>query len=278
MPPRVDQTVQDFINDHPSPLLLIDPERLRILHANAAAKALFGNDPQAHLIQQSRLAAMGEMIDIIAHQWKQPLSSISLYSSMLRDDFRDDLIDAAYVEEVSRRIESQIDHLMRTMQEFRSFLHDDKRAEPFSIGETLESVLTLMHGELIKHQIELSCDPFIPINLTGYPNEFKHIFINLITNTREAFISRPDIKRRRISIYSLEEENQHLLCFSDNAGGIPETLLDKVFEPRFTTKASSGGTGLGLYLCKKIVRRHGGEIRASLTKNGTLFTLKFPKI
>ena len=232
---------------------------------------------QNHLLQQSRMAAMGEMIDVIAHQWKQPLNSISLYASMLRDDYRDELIDHGYIEEVSRKMESQIEHLSRTINEFRNFLHEDKRKEAFTLEQVLGSVLTLLEGDLLQNRITLQKEADLPILLQGYPNEFKHILINLIVNAKEAFLSNPDVKRRRISIYTLDEEKNRLLCVSDNAGGIPEELLEKIFEPRFTTKGAQGGTGMGLYLCKKIARKHGVALTASLTKNGTLFTLKFPK-
>lgn len=228
------------------------------------------------LVQHSKMAAMGEMVDTIAHQWKQPLNSLSFYASMLKDDFRDGVIDAAYIDDVGSKMAHQIDHLVSTLNEFRNFYRQDKIKHPFSLQSAVGGVMLLMHDELLKYQIEVTTETSCPCPLFGIENEFKHILINLLNNAKEAFEIN-GVKERNIAIRLYEDEHAVCMEVEDNAGGIPESLLSRIFEPAFTTKAASDGSGVGLYLCSQIAAKHDATLEADNTGNGARFTLKADK-
>lgn len=153
------------------------------------------------LEQQSRLAAMGEMIDAVAHQWKQPLNSISMLIDMLKIDFIDGEVDENYMDEFSESIHFQIDHMVTTLSEFRDFLRPSTKNQEFYFQEILNHVQILMKDELISQNLHLHIDIDETIKIFGNKNEFIHLFINLINNSIDAFNER-HIKKRESSIFA----------------------------------------------------------------------------
>ncbi|MEA2091436.1 MAG: sensor histidine kinase, partial [Campylobacterota bacterium] len=139
------------------------------------------------LEQQSKLAAMGEMIDAIAHQWKQPLNSISMMSDILKNDFKNGLVDESYIQELDETLHMQIDHMLSTLHEFRTFFRPSMKKEKFTILDAIDSVQILMKDELIIHNVILYIDIEDDLSINGKENEFKHLLLNLINNSIYAF-------------------------------------------------------------------------------------------
>ena len=224
------------------------------------------------LAQQSKMAAMGEMMDAVAHQWKQPLNSLSMMNDMLKDDFKDSLVDEAYIDELSQNTQIQIEHMINTLNEFRTFFRPSKENEEFYLDGCINSVGVLMKDELIKNTININLDLKDNIKIDGLANEFKHLFLNLISNSIDAF-NEKNIKTRDIFIRSYEKDGVRYIEFEDSAGGIPQHVITDIFKPNVTTKAEGKGTGIGLYMSSQIVQKSGGKIDVRNSDIGALFTI-----
>ncbi|MEA2091440.1 MAG: HAMP domain-containing sensor histidine kinase [Campylobacterota bacterium] len=224
------------------------------------------------LRQQSKMAAMGEMMDAVAHQWKQPLNSLSMINDMLADDFKDGLVDEAYIEDLTQTTHTQIAHMVSTLNEFRTFFRPSKNNEDFFIDACINSVEVLMRDELIKNNINLNIDIKDNITIYGLINEFKHLFLNLISNSIDAF-NEKEIKQRDIYIRTYIDDDKNIIEFEDNALGIPAHVIADIFKPNITTKEDDKGTGIGLYMSSQIVKKHNGTINVQNTDSGALFRI-----
>ena len=210
------------------------------------------------MLNQSRYALMGEMIDAIAHQWKQPLNIINLIAIMI-DDSCEEKIEEKFCKETSEKIFNQVEHLTQTLDEFRGFFRVNKRKSDFAIRDVIESVMLLTKDEFLKERIDIKIKGQNLI-IDGFANELKHVILNIINNSKDAFIER-DIQKREIELEVLKSGEDILFSIRDNAGGIPEDVLLHIFKLNFTTKADKG-TGVGLYLSKTIMDNMGGELSA----------------
>lgn len=236
------------------------------------------------LMKKEKIAALGEMMDAIAHQWKQPLTLIGLDIDELQIqiDFGETISNNDILK-VNSSIHEQIDHLITTIDEFRQFFRPNQNMLPVNIKTTLEEVLGLMKSVLIKNNIEISvnCDDNIQYNLIK--TEFKHIFINFITNAKDAFIEN-NVQNSNMNINVYQERKWLIITVLDNANGIPETVIDDVFKVNVTTKVEGKGTGIGLYLVKQIIEKLNGTIEVEniiklnngLEEKGSKFTIKLP--
>lgn len=229
------------------------------------------------ILKNAKLAAMGEMIDIIAHQWKQPLSLIAMQSDFLvvMNDSKE-VIPLGEVRNCKNKINEQVAHLTATLDEFRTFFRPTIHKENINLLDLFNSLKILLKDSFIKHNIVLTKDFENDITFSGNKNELKHLFINLINNAKDAFLQN-NIYDRYIIIRAKEHEDYLTIEVEDNAGGIPIEILDKIFEANFTTKTDMGGTGIGLYMCEMITSKHQAEISVENKDNGALFTIKIPK-
>lgn len=229
------------------------------------------------LAYQSKLASMGEMIDAVAHQWKQPLNIINMRIDMLRYDYEDNNINKEYCEKLSSDIISQTSHMQNTLDEFRTFLRPDKQKKAFSIPLIIDKVLLLVKDEMLKYKIEIEKDIEENIEIDGIENEFKHLILNLISNSKDAFVEN-NIDNRKIRFKLYKNENKVILEISDNAGGIPKHIIDNIFEANVTSKSEGKGTGIGLYMSSQIIKKHNGGISVKNVENGSMFTvnIKYP--
>ena len=232
------------------------------------------------LFQQSRLASMGEMIANIAHQWRQPLSelNITLYKMnklyKRQNDGRDIEFEGSY--EHAKKI---ISKMSETIEDFRNFFSPDRQTEYFSLSQVAKEAIDIMRGTLEKNEIEIKLDIVYDVEIRGYFNEFSQVLINLINNTIDAF-NHNNIKSRLIYIkIDTSAQGDAIIKVCDNAGGIEEAILDKIFEPYFTTKHASAGTGLGLYMSKMIINNSmKGFIVAENCNDGVCFTITIPAV
>lgn len=225
--------------------------------------------------QQAKMAAMGEMMDAVAHQWKQPLNAISMMSDMLVDDFKHNRVDEAYINELSEDTQTQIEHMVRTLSEFRNFFRPKETQESFGLKRSLSSVLILVNDEFIKNNIVVQIHNKQELIIKGIENEFKHLVLNIINNAKDAFNER-NIKERKIDISFYSDDSCIFLEIQDNAGGIPPSVIDKIFQPEFTTKIDGKGTGIGLYISTQIAEKLGGRLSVKNVKDGAVFTLQVP--
>ncbi|MDF1880058.1 HAMP domain-containing histidine kinase [Sulfurimonas sp. MAG313] len=223
--------------------------------------------------QQAKMAAMGEMMDAAAHQWKQPLNALSLMSDMLQSDFKDGDVDQAYIDEVTEDIQTQISHMVTTLSEFRNFFRPNKEAKSFGIKRSLQSVLLLVNDEFIKNNINVHIESDNELLIHGIENEFKHLVLNIINNSKDAFNER-ELKDRNIYINFYKEDNHVNLEIEDDAGGIPESVINDIFKPDITTKADGEGTGIGLYMSMQIAQKLHGTLSVHNTDRGAQFLLE----
>jgi PAS domain S-box-containing protein len=219
---------------------------------------------------QGKHIIMGQMVDSIAHQWLQPLSIIKLETDFLGYKFKDTLLDYKELERFQSAVSGQVDHLTSTLEEFRSFLREDKKKSTFKASKVSNSVLLLLKDEFIRLRIELEFKLINDFEIDGFENEFKHVLINIINNAKDALCIN-DINEKKIVI----EIDNYQIKISDNAGGIPENIINKIFQPNFTTKENINGTGIGLFMSNKIMDKISGKIDVSNIPNGTRFIITF---
>ena len=223
------------------------------------------------LQQQAKMAAMGEMMDAVAHQWKQPLNALSMYTQLLESDFDEGIVDSAYIHTLAHDVDEQIEHMISTLTEFRTFFRPDKEPEPFGLKRCIQTVMLLMKDELMRNLIEVHIESEKEIIITGIENEFKHLILNIITNARDAFVER-ERKHRDIYIRFHQQNGNVILKIEDNAGGIPEEIIKDIFKPNFTSKKE--GTGIGLYMSAQIAQKMSGQLYVANTERGAEFTLE----
>lgn len=228
------------------------------------------------LIQQTKLATMGEMMDIIAHQWKQPINIISMNTSLIWELYSeyDMPINPKDIEKCYGTVHKQIIHLVKTLDDFRKFFRPNEAVETINFKELLDSVLVLIHDDLIKNHISVKVTSKDNIMVKINASEIKHILINLINNSKDAF-NQNDIKNREINIVCKVKEKKLKVNVIDNAGGIPLEIIDNIFEPNFTTKGEIGGTGIGLYMSRFIAKKNRISINVKNVNDGVRFTLEF---
>ncbi len=228
------------------------------------------------LFEQSRLAQMGEMINMIAHQWRQPLSVISAIASSLSLKSSFGTLDHSRVDQSCDKIIETTQTMSQTINDFMNFNKKDNNKQIF-LHETIENVKEIIGAEFKSIGIEL--DVSIDQELSVYHNatHIKHTLLNILINARDALIEN-SIENMLINIYTIEDENSITLVINDNAGGIPKEIIDRVFEPYFTTKEDGKGTGIGLYMSKKMITSIPNSYIDVDTQEGcTLFKLKFRK-
>ncbi len=233
-----------------------------------------------HLLEkQSRMASMGEMIDVIAHQWMQPLSVITTHSSMLTLFAKDGTIEQERVERCIHQVKEQVAHLVDTLSEFRKFYRPNQNIVSLNLKSLFDSIVTLVKDDLHKQSVKLTVDCDSDLFVKANENDIKHLFINLINNAKDEMV-RSDIAHdnRDIFIRCISSKDLMTIEVEDSGKGIPDALIEKIFKVDFTTKEDSGGTGIGLYMCRQIVDKHHGDINVSNSKDGgAIFSIKLKK-
>ena len=213
------------------------------------------------LQEQAKLASLGEMIGNIAHQWRQPLSYISISASSLKVKSEFDMLTKEEIAETSTAIVKQTEYLSNTIDNFRDFIKEDKTYANISIKEVLDNSLNLVYASLKNNFINLTLELDDDLIILGNKNELTEAFLNIISNSKDALKEKKEEDRFLFIKSKKLDENRLELKFLDSGGGIDESIISKVLEPYFTTKHKSQGTGLGLAIVDKIVReRHKGVI------------------
>jgi len=230
------------------------------------------------LMQKFRLATMGEMLENISHQWKQPLHKLSL---VIQNYYFKHKLKGASIEELEAFNETSatlLSYMSSTIDDFRNFFNPQKEKEYFDLHENVEKVLDILSSSMQEEEIEVNVSSDEKYKVFGYPNEFGQVLLNLFSNTKEAF-SLHNVEKKSINIEVSETSEEVTVSFLDNAGGIAKDILPKIFDPYFSTKRFKEGSGIGLYMSKMIVENSmHGRFGVENTNNGAKFTITLPKM
>lgn len=229
------------------------------------------------LMHQARLAQMGEMVSMIAHQWRQPLHIISTAATDMDLKIQFGTIDDTVCRKNIETINTLTQHLSHTIDDFRDFFKVTKEMEKTTLDTVVNVTLKIVKEYVENKKIKITTDLDGKVQFNSYPNELKQVLINLLKNAEDALLEK-DVKDAQITIVTFSDDKAHHLEVCDNAGGIDAELLDKIFNAYFTTKEEGKGTGLGLYMSKKIIEEHCfGSLRVFNRDKGACFSISLPK-
>jgi|TARA_R110002033_G_scaffold9971_5_gene32793 signal transduction histidine kinase len=238
---------------------------------------------QEILIQQSKTSAMGEMIAILAHQWRQPLNQISVLIQEIEFKKKLNLLSDEEFETISNKIKNSLSYMSHTINDFRDFLKPSKEKNQFNILDTIKNTLKLIDAKFLNDYVTCeiinnSKNSIKEYDLISYENEFKHVIINILNNSIDALKINTEENNKKITIELFNKKNIIIIKISDNAGGIEDSIKDKIFEPYKSTKEAQQGTGLGLYMSKLIIENNfHGKISAQNLDNKAVFTITLNK-
>ncbi|OSM07087.1 PAS domain S-box protein [Magnetofaba australis] len=253
------------------------------------------------LIQQSKMAAMGEMIGAIAHQWRQPLTAVGMALFNIRDAYAFDELTEGYLEQQVESAQGQITQMSQTIDDFRNFFAPSKASQIFCVVKAAQHALAIVHPQLHNHDLNLALrvghngrietltefarEQTLDISYTvqGYPNEFIHVVLNLVINAKDAIMER--IERRQlepgegaITLTISASPIEVAVVATDNGGGLDDAIMARLFEPYFTNKVEGKGAGIGLYMSKMIIEQSmGGTLMAANHGPGAEFTIRLPR-
>ena len=240
---------------------LIKEEKLKLKEFNAnlqtkvEEEVVKNNEKEQMLFQQSKMASMGEMIGNIAHQWRQPIAIISMWSNNIIIDVDMDEVDNKSLLTYANNINTQTKHLSQTIDDFRNFFAPNKERSTFTLKSSIEKTMNLLNAAFKMHDIEV-IQELEDIEITALENELTQAILNIINNAKDILLTMPPEERRLIFIKIYKQNKSAVIEVTDNGGGVPEDILDKIFEPYFTTKHQSQGTGIGLYMTESIITKH----------------------
>jgi PAS domain S-box-containing protein len=248
------------------------------------------------MLEQKKFIDMGQMINAVAHQWRQPLNALGLYIQDIRDTYTNNNLDLDYVEQTEKDCMMIISHMSETIDDFRCFFAPGKKSEPFEVVKILIDTIRLVSAQLtassINYRITCRCgdDCFTTENsvenpictkkrtkVFGYEGEFKQVLLNLIHNAKDAITERRDKHNFVGGMIEFDIDacgENVILIVSDNGGGIPSYVIGSIFDPYFTTKEEGKGTGIGLYMSRNIVEQHmKGTITVKNDGDKAVFTI-----
>jgi len=230
-------------------------------------------EKEAILFQKAKMAEMGEMIANIAHQWRQPLSIINTIVAIAREKNALSLIDQNELEKKLGEIEKNIVYMSHTIEDFMTFFRPNKEKGHFLLREAVENAVKITFPSTDKHNMEVNIDGDEKTGIDGYINEYVQVIVSMIFNAKDILLER-ETSSPTITIHYFSKKGQSVLEIEDNAGGVEEKYMQRIFEPYFTTKHRSMGTGLGLYISKMIIENSmDGELSVNNTVKGAKFRI-----
>ena len=233
-------------------------------------------EAEAQLVQSSKLASMGEMMSSIAHQWRQPLNTLHLNIEMLEDYYEADKVDELFIEKFIEKNTATIQFLSQTISDFSNFFRVDKSKSHFKVKQNILEIISIVKIQLTNHNISYTIEGD-DYEYFGLGNEFKQVILNLINNAKDAIIMSK-IDDGVIDIKIIKEDDTISITVEDNGGGVDEKIIDRIFEPYFTTKDEGQGVGLGLYISKMIIEENmDGRLSVENSSRGAIFEIKLIK-
>ena len=228
------------------------------------------------MIQQSRQAAMGEMISNIAHQWKQPLNNLGLIIQYIEYGFAARVLSREDMTVEVGKCLDLITFMSQTIEDFRSFFSEDKQKTNFGVRQSIARTIRLVSASLIDRNIKIFVEQGDEIQINGYPNEYAQVLLNLLGNARDVLLER-QITDPVITVGVAHEDGRAVVTVSDNGEGISASIIGSIFDPYFTTKKQEKGTGIGLFMSKMIIEEHmGGSLTVINIEGGAQFRIEVP--
>lgn len=226
------------------------------------------------LILQDRRAVMGEMINNIAHQWRQPLNLLGLHIQELPLYYSLGEFSQEYLDEKVQKSMVLIQQMSSTIDDFRSFFKPDKRTVTFGLNQVIASTVSMVAESYREQQITITFDSEGDPSANGYPNQYSQVLLNILMNARDALVEK-SVVDGRILIQAFGEAGHSVVTISDNAGGVSEEIMDRIFDPYFTTRGPDKGTGIGLYMSKTIIEKSmGGRLSVKNNNDGAEFRIQ----
>ena len=236
----------------------------------------YNRQKDQQMLEQSRLAQMGEMISMIAHQWRQPLAAISAATGSISLHLQLEDLDEKYIEQSVQKVNALTQHLSSTITDFRDFFKSDKEKTLTSLNDIVLGSLKIIGTSIEAQGIFIETFLESKEEFNSYPNELKQVLLNILKNAQDVF-SEKEIESPKIMLKTRSLDTEVELLIYDNAGGVSEEQMQYIFDPYFTTKEKRDGTGLGLYMSKMIVEDHcNGKIKVENIEDGACFTLTLP--
>jgi signal transduction histidine kinase len=249
------------------------------------------------MMQQSKMAAMGQMMSAIAHQWRQPLNSIAIYIQDFEDAYKYNELSEEYIHDLVVQSMKQINFMSKTIDDFKNFFKPDKDEVLFEVCAETLSAISLLGVQLVRNNISLilnchgkevdfnesgalECSEEACTFVKGFPNEYKQVLLNLVQNARDAVVeSLSDGEDGGRIVVGVEEKEETVKIYvADNGVGIPQDVAERIFEPYFTTKEEGQGTGVGLYMSKIIIEQNmKGRLYFENNNPGTKFVIEIRK-
>jgi signal transduction histidine kinase len=246
---------------------LLEDEKVSLLQKNLKKEKL--------LFEQSKLASMGEMIGNIAHQWRQPLNRLNLSLEVISTSLNEQNIDKNFLKTKIKTSQSNLEYMSNTIKDFTDFFHPDKQKTKFNLKDIINKTTNIL-GSRLKH-VDLIVKIDSNLYVKTFENEFIQVLLIILNNSVDS-LEQQTSPHPKITILSEIENNEVKITITDNGKGIQKEHLHKVFDPYFTTKFKSEGTGLGLYIAKMIIIESiKGDIEVFSDKNGTKFTITLQK-
>ena len=232
-----------------------------------------GKQKDKKILEQAKLARIGSMISMIAHQWRQPLSQLSGILMELETATRFKNVDENHIYNAIEKSDKMIEFMSNTIDDFRNFYKPDKIKEEFLVSVSCSKAINIIDATLKNFGIKLNINIKNDKRVYGYPTEFAQVILNLLSNAKDVLVEK-EIKNPRIDISIDSKGVLSTITIKDNAGGIPEKNQELIFDPYYSTKDSSKGTGLGLYISKLIIERNmGGELSVYNDEEGAVFKI-----
>ncbi|WP_419764426.1 MAG: PAS domain-containing protein [Arcobacter sp.] len=227
------------------------------------------------LIQQNKLAAMGEMLGNIAHQWRQPLNNISLILQFLRDNYKNKEVSDEKLDKFMNKANKHIEYMSDTIDDFRNFYKPSKTQNKFFVNESVDTLLDMIKNQYESENIKINFE-YEKVEITNYENELKQALLNILNNAKDALLMKKEKEdfEALIDISLKKHDDKMTLEISNNGGNIDEEILYKIYEPYFTTKFETQGTGIGLYMTKSIIETNmKGKIEVENISEGVRFVI-----
>ncbi|WP_303721195.1 sensor histidine kinase [Malonomonas rubra] len=263
--------------------LQLNSEELVLTSIRDISKRVFA---EKQLLQNQKMAAMGEMLGAIAHQWRQPLNILSTYIASLQAAYFNQAIDQQFVKTLVGNADTQIQFMSKTIDDFRNFFKPSKSKRAFDVLESIDHAIKLMEAQFKQAKFNLRIDvetEETKLFAFGFQSEFVHVVMNILANAKDAieerFNSDHTMSEGKILVSVKDSGSEINLQVRDNGCGIPKHFLPKVFSPYFTTKGTQSGTGVGLYMSKIIIENEmRGRLLAENTNDGAMFSITLPQI
>jgi PAS domain S-box-containing protein len=246
----------------------------RTLRQRVKIEVAKSREKEIILIQQNRQAALGETLEHIVHQWKQPLNTIGILVQYLESCYTAGQLTNDIVRETVDKTMDLLEHMSHTAEVFRDYYKPEKEKKVFGIKESVDEALSFIEPAFRHQQITVEIDADPGLAGHGYPKEFAQVLLIILTNARDAFKERRT-EKPRLAIKAFAEGKRAVVTVTDNAGGIPERAICKVFDLYFTTKVATGGTGIGLHMAKRIIEKHmKGSLSVTNVDGGARFRIE----